>query len=35
MGPYAGMDYNLTLWSLQSRVKQIYHWQPYAMQSRP
>jgi hypothetical protein len=39
MGPYrpfAGVDYNLTLYSLQSRLQHIYHGQPYASsQSRP
>jgi hypothetical protein len=31
MGPYAGVDYNLTLCSLQSRLLQhTYHEQPYA-----
>jgi hypothetical protein len=29
-GPYAGIDYNLTLCPLQSRLQHIYHWQPYA-----
>ncbi len=27
---YAGVDYNLTLFRLQSRLQQIYHGQPYA-----
>ncbi len=30
MGPYAGIDYNLTLCPLQSRLKHIYLGQPYA-----
>jgi hypothetical protein len=30
MGPYAGIDYNLTLSPLQSRLQHIYHGQPYA-----
>jgi hypothetical protein len=30
MGPYAKVDYNLTLCPLQSRLQHIYHWQPYA-----
>ncbi len=30
MGPYAGFDYNLTLCPLQSRLRHIYHGQPYA-----
>jgi hypothetical protein len=30
MGPYAGVDYNFTLFSLQSRLHYIYHGQPYA-----
>jgi hypothetical protein len=32
MGPYAGVDYNLTLCPLQSRLQHIYHGigQPYA-----
>jgi hypothetical protein len=29
-GPYAGVDYNLTLCRLQSRLKHMYHGQPYA-----
>ncbi len=29
MGPYAGVDYNLTLRLLQSRLQHIYHWQSY------
>jgi hypothetical protein len=31
MGPYAGVDisYNLTLCTLQIRLQQIYHGQPY------
>jgi hypothetical protein len=31
MGPYAGVDYNLTVCLLQSRLQHIYHWQPYAI----
>jgi hypothetical protein len=30
MGPYAGVDYNLNLCPLQSRLQHIYHRQPYA-----
>jgi hypothetical protein len=30
MGSYAGVDYNLTLCSLQSRLQHIYHGHPYA-----
>ncbi len=30
MGPYAGVDYNLTLCPLQSRLEHIYQGQPYA-----
>ncbi len=30
MGPYAGVDYNLTLCRLQSRLQKIYHMQPYS-----
>jgi hypothetical protein len=30
MGPYAGVDYNLTLCPLQSRHQHIYHGEPYA-----
>ena len=30
MGPYAGVDYNLTLCLLQSRLQHMYHGQPYA-----
>jgi hypothetical protein len=30
MGPYARVDYNLTLCSLQSRLQHVYHGQPYA-----
>jgi hypothetical protein len=30
MGPYAGVDYNLTLYSFQSRLQHIYYGQPYA-----
>jgi hypothetical protein len=30
MGPYAGVDYNLTLCRLQSRLQHMYHGQPYA-----
>jgi hypothetical protein len=29
MGPYARVDYLLTLCPLQSRLKHIYHGQPY------
>ncbi len=29
MGPYAGVDYNLTIRPLQSRLQHIYHGQPY------
>jgi hypothetical protein len=29
MGPYAGVDYNLTLRRLYSRLQHIYHGQPY------
>jgi hypothetical protein len=29
MGPYAGVDCNLTLCPLQSRLQHIYHRQPY------
>jgi hypothetical protein len=29
-GPYARVDYNLTLCPLQSRLQRIYHGQPYA-----
>jgi hypothetical protein len=29
MEPYAGVDYNLTLCPLQSRLQHIYHGQPY------
>ncbi len=32
---YDGVDYNLTLCRLQSRLQHIYHGQDYAMQSRP
>jgi hypothetical protein len=28
--PYTGVDYNLTLCSLQSRLQHNYHGQPYA-----
>jgi hypothetical protein len=35
MGPYAGVDYNLTVCPLQSQLQHIYHGQLYAMQSRP
>ncbi len=31
MGLYAGVDYNLTLFRLQSRRQQINHGQPYAI----
>jgi hypothetical protein len=30
MGAYAGVDNNLTLYPLQSRLQHIYHGQPYA-----
>jgi hypothetical protein len=30
VGPYAGVDYNLTIYLLQSRLQHIYHRQPYA-----
>ncbi len=30
MGPYAGVDYNLTLRPLQSRLQHIYQGKPYA-----
>ncbi len=30
MGHYPGVDYNLTLCPLQSRLQHIYHGQPYA-----
>jgi hypothetical protein len=30
MGPYAGVDYNLTLCPLQSQLQHIYHRRPYA-----
>ena len=30
MGPYAGVNYNLTLRPLQSRLQHIYHGQPFA-----
>ncbi len=30
LGPYVGVDYNLTLWPLQSRLQHIYQGQPYA-----
>jgi hypothetical protein len=30
MEPYAGVDYNLTLCPLKSRLEHIYHGQPYA-----
>jgi hypothetical protein len=30
MRPYAGVDYNLNLFPLQSRLQHIYHGQPYA-----
>ncbi len=30
MGPNAGVDYNLALCPLQSRLKHIYHGQPFA-----
>ncbi len=31
MGPYAGVDYNLTLCPIQGRLQHIYHRQPYAI----
>jgi hypothetical protein len=31
MGPYAGVDYNLALCPLQSRLQHIYHGQLYSM----
>ncbi len=34
MGPYAGVDYNLTLGPLQIRLQHIYHGKPYARESR-
>jgi hypothetical protein len=30
MGPYAGVDYNITLCRFQSRLQHIYRGQPYA-----
>jgi hypothetical protein len=30
MGPYAGVDHNLTLCPLQSRLQHIYHGQQFA-----
>jgi hypothetical protein len=30
MGPHAGVDYNLTLCRLQSRLQHMYHGQTYA-----
>jgi hypothetical protein len=30
MGPYAVVDYNLTLFTLQSRLQHMYNGQPYA-----
>jgi hypothetical protein len=30
IGPYAGVDYNLTLCRFQSILKHMYHGQPYA-----
>jgi hypothetical protein len=33
MGPYAGVDYNLTLCPLQSRLQHIYHGQPLTLKS--
>jgi hypothetical protein len=30
LSPYAGVDYNLTLCQLQSRLQHIYHGQPFA-----
>jgi hypothetical protein len=29
-GHYSGVDYNLTLCTIQSRLQRIYQWQPYA-----
>jgi hypothetical protein len=29
VGPYSGVDYNLTLCPLQSRLQHIYHGKPY------
>ncbi len=34
MGPYAGVDYNLTLCPLQSRIQHMYHGQSYARVDR-
>jgi hypothetical protein len=34
MGPYAGVDYNLTLYPLQCRLQHIYHGQPYSRADR-
>jgi hypothetical protein len=31
MGSYAGVDFNLTLCPLQSRLQNIYHGQPYSI----
>jgi hypothetical protein len=31
MGPYAGVDYNLTLCPLEIRLQHIYHKQLYAI----
>ncbi len=33
MGPYAGVDYNLNLCPLQSRLQRIYHGQPYTVKN--
>ncbi len=33
MGPYAEVDYNVTLCPLQSRLQHIYHGQPYMPES--
>jgi len=30
VGPFAGVEYSLTLFPLQSRLRHIYHGQPYA-----
>ncbi len=35
MGPYAGVDYNLALCPLQSRLQHIYIWQPSARDLNP
>jgi hypothetical protein len=31
MGPYAILDYNLTLSRIRSRLQHIYHGQPYGI----